>query len=124
MDITKLKNGKYFLGEFKKSNQYRGWFIGSFFEEGHPCKTTKLEILYREHKAGHKCKAHYHKKKVELIIMLEGKAICKINGNDVTLDTGKFLFVDTNNIIEANFLENSKIFAIHAPSIPTDKIAV
>lgn len=56
--------------------------------------------------------------------MLEGKAKYRINGNEVLLERGKYLFVDCNNVIEGEFLERSKIFALHAPSIPEDKFLV
>lgn len=95
--------------------------MGSFFDEGHPCKTDKVEALYREHTKGDVCKAHYHSKKIELLIILEGQAKYNVNGNDVMLNGGDFLFVDTNNVIAGEYLKDSKTFSIHSPSIPTDK---
>lgn len=124
MDTNKLKNGKYFSGSFKDFKETHGWFVGSFFDEGHPCKTDKIEILYRERKKGDVCKAHYHSKKVEIILMIDGKAKYNVNGNDVMLNTGTFLFIDTNNIITGEYLEDSKTFSIHSPSLPTDKTVV
>lgn len=124
MDTTKLKNDKYLLGRFNKPNDFKGWFVGSFFDENHPCKTDKVEILYRENEKGHICKAHYHQQKVEIIIMLAGKAEYNINNKSVILNSGNFLFVDVNNIISGEFLQDSKIFAIHAPSIPSDKTVI
>jgi len=32
--------------------------------------------------------------------------------------------MDINNVTKGEFLEDSKYFAIHAPSIPTDKISM
>lgn len=124
MDTNKLKNGKYFFGKFKDFKETQGWFVGSFFDEGHPCKTDKVEALYREHIEGDVCEAHYHSKKIELLIILEGKAKYNVNGNDVILNGGDFLFVDTNNIISGEYLKDSKIFSIHSPSIPTDKTVI
>jgi quercetin dioxygenase-like cupin family protein len=125
MDITKLKNNKYIAGDFRQGNEaHRGWFVGDFFEQGHPAKTEKIEMMYTEHEPGHKCKPHYHQHKVELIIMLEGKARYNINGSEVMLESGHYLFVDANNIVEAEFLEPSKILAAHAPSLPSDKVVM
>jgi hypothetical protein len=72
MDTSQLKNGKYFLGRYTNPGEFKGWQIGSFLDEGHPCKTDKIELLYKEHVAGDIEKPHYHKEKIELIIMLEG----------------------------------------------------
>ena len=125
MDISQLKNGKYFCGRYTDPGQHGGWFVGSFFnDENHPCKTDQLEILYKEHQPGDKAGAHYHKLKVELLIILEGKAKYNVNGDDVLLGKGDFLFVDVNNIISGEFFEPTKIFAIHSPSIVTDKTVV
>jgi quercetin dioxygenase-like cupin family protein len=124
MDRSQLKNDKYFLGQYIGANDYKGWFVGSFFKEGHPGKTDKIEILYKEHVPGDIEKPHYHQEKVELIIMLEGKAKYQINDNEVLLEKENFLFIDVNNVIQGEFLESSKIFVIHSPSIPTDKTLV
>ena len=125
MDTSKLENGKYHSGKFTDLGEYRGWFVGSFFkDENHPCKTDQLEVMYMQHEAGEIFAKHYHKLKVELIVVLDGKARYTVNGNDVILSGGDFLFVDVNNIISAEFLEPTKIFAIHSPSIITDKTVV
>ena len=124
MDTSKLKNGKYFHGQYTDVGQHRGWFVGSFFEDNHPCKTEHLEIFYHEHQPGDSVTPHYHQSKVELLIILEGKARYNINGKDLIISSGDYLFVDVNNIISGEFLEPSKIFAIHSPSIATDKTVV
>jgi quercetin dioxygenase-like cupin family protein len=124
MDITKLKNGKYFQGTYDEPNDFNGWFVGSFFDVNHPCKTDKVEIMYKEHQQGDVCKPHYHQEKVELLIMLEGKAKYKVNGKEVLLTNGSYLYADVNNVIEGEFLEKSKIFAIHSPSLPNDKVVM
>lgn len=124
MDTSQLKNGKYFSGQYDSFDQQRGWFVGAFFNENHPCKTDQLEVMYKQHKAGETYGAHYHKLKVELIIVLEGKAKYTVNGNDVILNKGEFLFVDVNNVITTEFLEPTKIFVIHSPSIVSDKTVI
>lgn len=125
MDTQKLGNGKYFSGNYTEAGKdHRGWFLGSFFEDGHPCKTEKIEVLFMEHKPGDKCKKHYHRKKIELIIVLEGKARYFVNEKEVMLNKGDFLFLDVNNITEGEFLEPTKIFAVHSPSIPDDKVSL
>jgi quercetin dioxygenase-like cupin family protein len=124
MDTSQLKNGKYFCGQYKDSDHPGGWFVASFFDENNPCKTDQLEITYKEHPIGNVIAPHYHKIKVELLIILEGKAKYTINENEVILNKGDFLFVDVNNVISGKFLEPTKLFAIHSPSIVTDKTVV
>lgn len=121
IDTKKLKNGKYFHGRYTEFDEYKGWFVGSFFEDGHPCKTDDLEVVFRNHKKGNSAEAHFHRNKVELLLIIEGKAKYNINGEELILKKGDFLFVDVNNIISGEYLENTKMFAIHSPSITTDK---
>jgi len=124
MDTSKLKNGKFFYGQYANFSQNRGWFVGSFFEENNPCKTDNVEVCYYEHTKEDVVAPHYHKLKVELFIILEGKAKYTVNDKEVILNKGDFIFVDVNNIVSIKFLELTKVFAIHSPSIPGDKIVV
>jgi mannose-6-phosphate isomerase-like protein (cupin superfamily) len=121
---VKLKNNKYFAGKYTDFDDNQGWFINSFIEKSNPRYCEKMEVLYKEHKAGDKTQAHYHNKKIELLILLEGKAKYTVNGKDIILEKGDFLFVDVKNIISGEFLEPSKIFAIHSPSMSTDKVVI
>lgn len=66
----------------------------------------------------------YHEEKIELLLILEGHAKYKINGTEVELRGGDYLFIDVKNVTEGEFLAPSKIFAIHSPSLPTDKVVV
>jgi mannose-6-phosphate isomerase-like protein (cupin superfamily) len=120
----KLKNNKYFAGKYTDFKENGGWFVASFLEKNNPRHCDELEVLYMEHKAGDKAEAHYHNKKVELLIFLEGMAKYNVNGRDIILKKGDFLFVNIKNIISGVFLKPSKILAIHSPSISTDKVLI
>ena len=124
MDTTKVGNNKYFYGKYADAEATRGWFVGSFLPEGDKRKTDHVEMFYHEHKPGDIQKPHYHEKKIELLIILEGQARYKVNDNEMVLNTGDFLFVDVNNVISGEFLAPTKFFAIHSPSIPTDKVNI
>jgi len=125
MENLKFQNNKYFAGNWiEVGKDHRGWFIGDFFENGHPLKTKDVEVFYHERKAGDICKAHYHQKKVEVIIFLEGEAKYTINGKQNILKAGDFIFIDVNNVVEGEYLKPSKIISIHSPSILTDKVVV
>jgi len=124
MDKNKLGNGKFFSGRMTDFEKTRGWFLGSFFEEGHPCKTDDLEIQFTKHEKGHICKKHYHQKKIEVNIMLKGRANYCINDKIILVKAGDFIFIDVNNVVKAEFLENCETISIHSPSISTDKVVV
>jgi len=123
-DTSKLKNNKFFFGDYTQPGQYKGWFIGSFFDQDHPCHTEDVEVFYIEHEAGWEQVPHYHAQKVEIIILLTGKAKYTVNDQEVILKPGNFLFVDINNVIAGEYLEKSTVIAIHSPSIVEDKIVV
>jgi len=123
-NLNKLKNGKYFAGKMSDFEKTKGWFVGSFFEEGNPCKTDKIEILYRVHKPGDVSEKHYHQEKIELIIILNGEAKYFINDKMIILKKGDFLFADVNNTIKGIFEKKCELLAIHSPSIPTDKVRI
>ena len=120
----KFKNNKYFAGKYTDFDDNNGWFINSFIDKSNPRYCENVEVLYKEHKTGDKMQAHYHNKKVELLIFIEGKAKYNVNGKDIILNKGDFLFMNVKNIISGEFLKPSKIFAIHSPSISTDKVLV
>ena len=120
--LSELRNGKYFAGKMSDFKKTKGWFVGSFFEEGNPCKTDKIEMLYRIHNPGDVSEKHYHQEKIELIIILDGEAKYFINDNLIVLKKGDFLFVDINNTVEAKFEKKCELLAVHSPSNPTDKV--
>lgn len=121
MDTSQIKNGKYYHGNYTEPNEYRGWFCGTFMKSNHPGKTDKLEVKYTEHKCGDAEKPHYHRKMIELIIMLEGKARFQVNDEEFLIQKNNFVFIDRNNIISIQFLEDSKILAIHTPSLTEEE---
>lgn len=120
----KLKNNKFFAGKYTDFDENNGWFINSFIDKNNPRHCDQMEVLYKEHKAGDKMQAHYHNKKVELLIFIEGQAKYTVNGKDIILNKGDFLFVDVKNIISGEFLKPSILFAIHSPSLSTDKVVI
>ncbi|MFA5776138.1 MAG: cupin domain-containing protein [Patescibacteria group bacterium] len=122
MSTKKVGNGKYYSGKYADAETTKGWFVGSFFPEGDARKTGQIEMFYTEHRKGDVQPAHHHEKKVELLIFLEGQAEYRVNDTKIVLNSGDFLFVDVNNVISGEFLAPTKFFAIHSPSIPTDKV--
>lgn len=116
-------NNKYYVGKYSDYEDRRGWFIGDFFEEGHPCKTGLVEVQYNKvKKAGAVCGNHYHNTKVEILLFLQGKAIFTINEKKMTVKKGEFIFIDGSNSITIDFVEDCEFFSVHSPSLPKDKV--
>jgi len=90
--MVKLQNNKYFAGKFDgdQFKKYRYWFLGDFFEDGHPCKTDKVEVGYLKFRKGDFRPAHYHEKKMEVTIMFKGKMKNIVNGKEVIISSGGF----------------------------------
>jgi quercetin dioxygenase-like cupin family protein len=115
---------KYFVGSYKDFSDRKGWFIGDFFENDNPLKTDKVEVMYREHNTGDHVALHKHEHKVEVLVLVQGKAKYVLDGQENVLTSGMFLFAHPGTVISGEFLEKSEVFAIHSPSITTDKIEV
>lgn len=76
MDLAQFKNNKYYLGKFDQSNQFEGWFVGSFWAMIIPVKRARSRFfIYNEHQPGDICQPHYHQQKIELLLMLDGKLV-------------------------------------------------
>jgi len=118
-----MKN-KYYVGKLSDFQETKGWFLGSFFPDGHLCKTDQIEILHKKHQQGDIIAPHYHEQKIEVLIFLKGKAIYKINQQEYNLKPGMFLLADVNNVISEKYLKSSEIIAIHSPSLPHDKVTI
>lgn len=120
-----FQNHKFTYGKYDNSHsKFNGWFLGDFLEKDNPAKTAQIEVLYREIEKGYIDPAHCHPHKIELILLLEGKAEFTINDKKIILNSSEFIFIEKNNVITAEFLEKSKIFALHSPSLPKDKIVI
>jgi|SRR3989344_4257653 len=124
-EVSKLGNNKYSTGNFKKGfDATRGWFVGDFFPDSHANKTRDVEIMYKKHTKGDIVVPHYHKEKVEVLIVLSGKMEFTVNGEKNILNKDDFIFTDKNNVNSLLVLEDSEILAIHSPSLPKDKYLV
>lgn len=116
------KPKKYHVGRYDKFGQHRGFFIGSFLADDNPGKTDKVEVLYRELEKGFTTKSHYHQEKIEIVIIIDGKARYTINHHYEILEKGMFVLIEANSIISCEYLEPTKIFVIHSPCIPEDVV--
>ena len=63
---------------------------------------------------------HYHKEAIEVSILIEGSA--KING--VEIGVGDIFVLDRNEVVDAEFYEDSKLVVVKTPSVIGDKYLV
>lgn len=118
---------KYVKGntsDFKKSG---GWFIGQFMSKwGHPeLETQEVEVGLKILRKGDKDKLHYHKKGVEIAIVISGWFKASVNGEQVEAKERDFLIVYPQAQLElVDFIDGTEVIVVKAPSIPSDKFDV
>lgn len=113
----------YHIGNYKEdAPKHRGWFIGTFIEEG-AAKTTDVEIKYWEYPVGPtphptKVSATY-----ECTILLAGRAKAVVDDHEFEFSAGQYIAIQpstpSNPIIE--ILEPVIGLTIKAPSDPSAK---
>lgn len=102
----------------KLNDMTNGWFIGHF---NPACiQTETFEVGYHEYKKGQLTQHHYHKKAVEINLIISGKMIV----NDKTLYSGDIFIIDPYEVSESIFLEDTKIVIVKTPSVKEDKFLI
>jgi dTDP-glucose pyrophosphorylase len=96
----------------------RGWLIGDFYPSIEKNKNCEIGYLY--HKKLSKWDYHYHKKSLEINIIIEGS----MSINNVSYEPND-IFIINNNVISCPiFLEDCYIICIKIPSAPNDKYII
>lgn len=93
----------------------RGWFIGDFAQAA--IKTKDFEACWQWNEAGVKDTPHYHKVITEVQLITRGRMI--VNG--VEFGPGDICITEPGDHYYGEYLEDTEVFAIKFPSIPTDK---
>lgn len=93
---------------------YRGWIIGKFDPS---LLAADFEVGITEHKQGEPHQDHFHKKFIEINVVLEGSV--KINNQVYHKDDIFVLYPYEVSIAE--FLTDVKILVVRNGSDPTDK---
>lgn len=100
------------------SNYKKGWLVGNF--DPSLIHSTDIEVGIHLHKKDEKEDLHIHKLSTEYNLIIQGKVV--ING--VEFNDGDIFVVEPYMIIEARFIEDTKILVIKTPSIPNDKYKI
>lgn len=119
---------KYFHGRYKDFDKTGGYFLGQFMgSKGHPLlETDEVEIAYKKLPAnfGDK-KPHYHKKGVEINIVISGSYKVCIQGEEVELNKGDFLVVyPESELKNISAQEGTELIVVKSPSVPDDKFDI
>jgi len=114
---------RYKVDNIKNYKETRGWICGHFIPEGIQ-KNSELEIKYEVLKQGATSSPHYHPQGTEVFIVVKGKLKFQLDGEEVTLNDGDFVFMQSN-VTEAllEVYEPTTLVSIRTPSIPNNKIS-
>lgn len=93
----------------------RGWFIGDFAQA--VIQTKDFEACWQRNAAGVKDTPHYHKVTTEVQLITRGRMI--ING--VEFGPGDIYVSEPGEHYYGEYLEDTEVFAIKFPSVPSDK---
>lgn len=95
-------------------NFTKGWFIGNF--EPTMLKTSEFEVSLQTHFKGDVPEKHYQKICTEYNLVINGSLIA----NGVKLRSGDIFVFEPGEVTVVEFLEDSNIVCIKAPSLGID----
>ena len=92
----------------------RGWFIGDFDTAVY--RTKDFEVTYQKNSRGQTA-SHIHKLVHEITLVISGSQIC----NGEIFKAGDICVLEPGDISQIEYLEETEVVTIKAPSIPSDK---
>lgn len=114
-----MKKNTFITGRIRDFARGKGWFFGHFMRE--KLLQSDLVDVSWQHFARSPATdvAHYHKRTVEINIVMKGSITCEINHTKVTAVAGNF-YVLWPNAVMTNFrtAPDTDVIVIRAPSIP------
>jgi len=102
----------------KLSDMKGGWFVGNF--DPTAWKTKDVEVCYKIHPKGDSWDAHYHKKAVEVNLLIKGK----MKFQDQIISSGDIFTVFPWEVSNPEFLEECEVVIIKMPSVTGDKYVI
>lgn len=103
------------MKKFSIEEMTKGWFVGNF--EPTVVKTTDCEVGLKQYKAGFKEPSHYHRKAIELTVVVEGR----ISMNNEEFSKGDIVMIDKNEIVEFKAIEDAITVVYKSGSFKGDK---
>jgi len=121
---THNKN-KFYHGNIADFGETKGYFIGQFMgQKGKPIlETEEVEIAWKTLTGDFSDEnSHYHKKGVEVNIVISGNYKVWIEGEERELKKGDFLVVYPEaKLRNISAQEGTELIVVKAPSAPDDK---
>ncbi len=119
---------KYYRGNVADFSETKGYLIGRFMgEKGFPLlETDEVEVAWKKLPAG-SCneKPHFHRKGVEITIVIAGRCRLEIDGKEISLSKGDFLVIYPETRLQNRATEEgTEVIVVKAPSAPQDKFEV
>ncbi len=103
---------------YKFKDMIGGWFVGNFKPSAY--KTKNFEVSYKIHKKNEKWDTHYHKKAVEINLLVKGKM--KIQNK--LLKANDIFVLDKKEVADPVFLTTCHLVVVKVPSVSKDKFVV
>jgi len=123
--MKRTNKDKSFKGKLKDFQKFSGYFIGQFMgERGFPIlETDEVEITYKKlPEKFEEERPHYHKKGVEVNIVIKGKYKAQVNGENVEISSNEFLVVYPRSTLKnISAQKGTELIVVKAPSVAKDK---
>ena len=115
----------YKVDNIKNYSGTKDWICGHFMPDGSILKNSDLEIKYEILNPGTTSTPHYHSQGIEVAIVIKGKLKFLIEGKEIVLSDGDFVFMQ-NNVTESlvEVYELTTIVYARTPSILNNKVEV
>lgn len=119
----------HFKGSVKRPVGQRGYLCGAFLKPDHPpyrdLYWEKAEVAYMYLTPDSKDEMHYHKHTDKFLILIRGRLRQEVEGEEVDLTPGEFLFIKAGARMELLFAgDGTELIVIKAPSDPKDKTPI
>ena len=112
------------IGRINKQQQtMRGWLTGQFFPKGSPFKDDNVEICCKTLPIGDPSdKLHQHPYGKEYLVVVKGRAIIQVGGQQFEIKEGDYLAIPANTPEKmVKVIEEITFFGIRCPSVPDNK---
>lgn len=114
---------RYKVDNVKNYSSTKGWICGHFMPDGSIQKNSEMEIKYEILNPGATSLPHYHPIGIEVCLVITGKIKLNIEGEEVTLTNGDFVYMPkdiTESLVEV--YEPSIVVYARTPSVPNNKV--
>ena len=122
--LSENKN-KFVHGIVSDFDETGGYFIGQFMgQRGKPVlETEEVEVAWKKIPTEFSdSKPHYHKRGVEINIVINGSITVLISEKEITIRKGEFLVVyPETELLDISAEEETEMIVVKSPSVPDDK---